>query len=239
MSRKLLGLGTALAVLGLIIFAGAMTACGWDFMALSTVEYVDNEYEITDDFRDIVINADTADIFIMPSGDGGCRVECHENENARHSVKAEGGELKIDVEDNRKWYEFIGVDFVGPQIRIYVPENEYGKISADMSTGDVRIENLRTGDVEINVSTGDVILKNIIAENEIRIDASTGDVNFDGCDAGGIYVNVSTGDVTGSLLSPKIFMADSSTGAVEVPGTSEGGICEINTSTGDIEIDIE
>ena len=43
----------------------------------------------------------------------------------------------------------------------------------------------------------------------------------------------------GSLLSEKLFLAQTNTGSVKVPKTSAGGHCEIATGTGDIKITIE
>ena len=48
-----------------------------------------------------------------------------------------------------------------------------------------------------------------------------------------------TGDVTGSLLSDKIFFAESDVGSVDVPKTTTGGVCEIRTDTGKIAITID
>jgi len=84
-----------------------------------------------------------------------------------------------------------------------------------------------------------MFLKNVIAAERFSIDRSTGDVNFDGCDAAEIYVNTDTGDVEGSLLSEKVFIANTDTGKKKVPNTVSGGRCEIRTDTGDIEITIK
>jgi len=45
-----------------------------------------------------------------------------------------------------------------------------------------------------------------------------------------------TGSVTGTILTEKVFLAKSGTGRVSVPQTVSGGICEIVTGTGGIEI---
>ena len=47
------------------------------------------------------------------------------------------------------------------------------------------------------------------------------------------------GDIEGTLLTDKIFMAESDIGEVDVPKTTSGGRCEINTNTGDIDIEIK
>ena len=61
---------------------------------------------------------------------------------------------------------------------------------------------------------------------------------FDSSDAAEIFVKTSTGDVSGSLLTEKVFITDTSTGKVSVPKTTTGGKCELITSTGDIKIEI-
>ena len=88
-------------------------------------------------------------------------------------------------------------------------------------------------------STGKITLNNVVANDLLQIERSTGDVRLENCDAGEIKIKTSTGDVTGTLKSEKIFFASASTGKVRVPKTASGGICEITTSTGDIEIEIE
>ena len=55
-----LTLPVALIVSGAILFAGVMTALGWDFSKLSTVEYELNAHRITEEFENVSIISDTA-----------------------------------------------------------------------------------------------------------------------------------------------------------------------------------
>ena len=87
-------------------------------------------------------------------------------------------------------------------------------------------------------STGDLTMTNVIASDRFTIQRGTGDVRFDCCDANEISVKTSTGDVTGTLLTEKIFRASVSTGRVQVPETTAGGLCKIIASTGDVTIRI-
>ena len=140
---------------------------------------------------------------------------------------------------------------------IEVPKDfKFGSIDIATSTGDITVSGVTCeGDLKINVSTGkvnltdikckslisdgstgDFSLKNVIATEKFSIERSTGDVKFDACDATEIWVETDTGDVTGKLLSEKIFITETSTGDVHVPKSTNGGKCEITTSTGDIYI---
>ena len=115
-----------------------------------------------------------------------------------------------------------------------------GELDITASTGDIDVTSAKVkGTVSVKSSTGDITLTDTVAEKKFQIESSTGDVGFKGCDAADIKVKTSTGDVTGTLLSDKIFVTDTSTGDVKVPQTSSGGRCEISTSTGDILINLK
>ena len=113
-----------------------------------------------------------------------------------------------------------------------------GNVSVNVTTGDAELTDVRCKNLSSSGSTGDLELGNVIAEERFSIKRSTGDVEFERCDAGEIKIETSTGDVEGTLLSEKIFIANTDTGDKEIPNTASGGRCEITTDTGDIEIRI-
>ena len=84
----------------------------------------------------------------------------------------------------------------------------------------------------VNVG-GDVII------TVTTIDSSTGNVTFEDSDAATIDVKTDTGDVTGTLLTSKVFYVTTDTGKVNVPKSTTGGLCNIETDTGDVRISIK
>ncbi len=113
-----------------------------------------------------------------------------------------------------------------------------GDMNIQISTGDVQLSDVRCKALVSDGDTGDLNLKNVIAEERLALTRSTGDISFDGCDASEIFTKTSTGSVKGSLLSHKIFIAESDTGRVDVPKSVSGGRCEITTDTGSIKITV-
>ena len=257
--KKWLIIATALVVVGSLIFVIVMTINNWDFTKLSTVKYETNTYEVTEKFNSILIDVSTEDINFVLSNDGSCKVVCHEEEKLKHSVDVKNGTLTIKETNTKEWYDNIGITIGSTKTTVYLPEGEYEKLVIDTSTSDIEISgdyyfysidiSVSTGSVDLTDvncktlatkgSTGDISLKNVIADESITIKRSTGNVDFVKCDANEITVKVSTGYVKGSLLSDKVFYAKTSTGSVNVPKTTAGGVCEITTSTGDINIEIE
>lgn len=140
---------------------------------------------------------------------------------------------------------------------IHVENISAGALDLSVSTGKVTVTGVDCGDVKINVSTGktnmtdircknllssgdtgDISLKNVIATEKFSIERSTGNVKLEKSDAAEIYIETDTGDVTGTLLTEKVFIAETDTGRVDVPKTTTGGKCEIETDTGNIKITI-
>ena len=112
-------------------------------------------------------------------------------------------------------------------------------IKLDLSTGKTIFENVTCKNYDHESSTGKVSLKNVIAEEEMMIETSTGDVIFEDCDAQRLTIKVTTGDVKGTLLTAKIFSVRTDTGKVNVPESTTGGLCKIDTDTGNVSIKIK
>ncbi len=111
-------------------------------------------------------------------------------------------------------------------------------ISVSSDTGDVLLTDCTIkGILDVKTSTGDVSLANTIS-GILNIKTTTGDVTFNNADAENLSVKTDTGDVRGTLMTEKIFFPTTDTGKISLPRTTSGGICEINTSTGNIKIDI-
>ena len=113
------------------------------------------------------------------------------------------------------------------------------KITISKSTGHIDMSKVHAKDYESSSSTGHVNLKDVIVENHIKIKTSTGDVKLEDSDAATLNITTSTGDVKGTLLTNKIFYVHTDTGKVNVPTSTEGGLCEITTDTGDVSISIK
>ena len=114
-----------------------------------------------------------------------------------------------------------------------------GDIAVDITTGDIKMTDVNCQNLDIMGSTGNAKLKNVISAEKLNANVSTGDVIFDGADAGELYIKTSTGNVSGSLLTPKVFIATTDTGSIDLPETITGGKCKIETNTGNIKITIK
>ncbi len=114
-----------------------------------------------------------------------------------------------------------------------------GDMNLHVSTGKTNLTDLSCRNLTSSGSTGNISLSNVVAAEKLSIKRSTGDISFDRSDAGEIFVQTDTGHVKGSLLTDKVFIAQTDTGTINVPKTQTGGRCEIDTDTGNIKITVE
>lgn len=113
-----------------------------------------------------------------------------------------------------------------------------GEIKLRVSTGKTALDHVTCGSLTSEGDTGDLVLANVMVAGTLTVTRSTGDVRFEASDAAEIFVETDTGDVTGTILSSKVFFAETDTGSVRVPKSTTGGKCQITTDTGDIKLDI-
>lgn len=194
-------IGIALIVIGCIVFGGVMMALKFDFKKLSTVKYETNEYVITENYSDIRIDTDTADVIFVPTDGTDTYVTCYEETKSIHTVKAENSVLMITNNDNKKWHEYIGINVGNPKITVSLPAGQYGDITVNSDTGKVTLpEELGFENIDISVSTGDVTDR-ASASGSITIKTSTGKINLEKVSANTLDLKASTGKVTVSTAS--------------------------------------
>ncbi len=195
-TRIWLVIAASLVLVGCVILGGVMTVHKWDLTKLSTVKYETNDYKINEDYINISIVTDTADIVFVPSENRESSVVCYEQKKVTHSVTVNDGTLVIEVVDTRKWYEHISIIFGTPKITIHIPQGEYGTLSVRSSTGDVEIpREFQFESIDISESTGDV-MNHASASELIKIKTSTGNIRVEDISAGALDLSVSTGNVT-------------------------------------------
>ena len=219
-----------LQLLLLIVFSmGLLT-----LTACSLSEYETNIHKINEEFDNISIKTDTANIAFVLSDDGMCRVACYEEAKISHSVEVQNGTLTVNVVNNKKWYDYIGVNIDSPKITVYLPKSEYSSLIIEESTGDIEIsKDFGFKSIDISLSTGNVKCY-ASATEAIKIVASTGDIYAESISAGSLDLTVSTGKVHLSDIMCKNLTSIGDTGDVSLINVIATEKISIERSTGDI-----
>ena len=216
-------IGIILILIGCIIFGGVMMALNFDFKKLSTVKYETNDYIIEESFSDIYINTDTADILFVAAEGTKTSVVCYEETKAKHTVMVENGTLMITNENNKKWYDHIGISFGNAKITVNIPVGEYGDITLGATTGDIELASgLSFKNMQLSVTTGD-IAGYFSASGSVSLKTTTGDIDVENITAGSLELSVTTGKVNVTDVACTDLTATGTTGDLTLENVIANG----------------
>lgn len=170
-------------------------------------------------------------------------LEFHSSQIIIYIPAGEYGDLNIDTTTGNtnisSDFTFSSISIEGTTGNITCNASAKNSIDIKNTTGDVTLNNVTTNTLNIKITTGKIALNNVITSGKMSLKTTTGNIRFNGCDGAEIYATATTGSIKGTLLSPKIFLTSSRTGKVNVPHTASGGICDLSTTTGKIDISIK
>lgn len=235
--RKWLILATSLLFVGCILFTGVMFMLKWDFRKLSTTRFETNTHIVTEEFSEIAIITNTANIEFQPSENKQCKIVCFEEEKSKHSVSVENKKLSIQILDQQKWYDHIGINFNTPKITVYLPEVSYGDLIINSSTGDLEIDKgFSFSNISVTKSTGDVVCC-ASASGTINIKTTTGDITVDDITSDNVDLSVTTGNIKAqSVICNNTLNIKVNTGKSKIFDSKCGRFASTG-STGDISTD--
>lgn len=215
-----------LLILVIGLSALLMTSC-------DAKNYETKNYDIKEPFSSILIDTDVAKIDLLPSDDGVCKVVCQERAKKYHSVEVKDGVLTIKVVDEEKWYERV-VKIDNTKLTVYLPEAMYDAISVKASTGDVRIDNVRTSALDVKLTTGNITTTGVRCDGDVNINLTTGDVALSALECKNLTSTGSTGNVTlTNVVASENITVERSTGDVTFED-SDGAKILVKTSTGSV-----
>lgn len=214
-----------------------MISLDWNFLGLSTNKFTTNTHSLSVDFDDLKIDLSATDVEVIMTNEQTATVVCYEDEKEPHEVLVEEGVLIVRNKSNKKWYEYIGINFNSPKITIYLPTKQYGNIEVAGSSGDVIVKDLSAGSLKITLSTGDITLSGVNSEGDIIANLSTGNVEIADSSCRDFILTASTGHLIAErLVAANEISVKQSTGEVKITDSS----ClkfSSSASTGDLVLE--
>ena len=228
-----LTLAVLLILAGGILFVCTMASLRWDFEGLSTVQYETNTYAITEDFYNITINSDTADIRFRRSDDGSCRVVCDEDRNTKYVVAVEDDTLTVKLVESEDIFH-IGINFRAPKITVYLPKAEYRKLLIREDTGDVELpKEFLFESLDISLDTGDIFCCASVS-GQMKIKTGTGHIRVENVSVDLLDLTVSTGEVQLENIRCNALQTDGDTGDILLKNVIAVDTISICRTTGDV-----
>ena len=153
-----------------------------------------------------------------------------QSEFGKLSVRSDTGDVKIP-----KDFKFRSIDIsqsTGDATN-YASASDYIKIKT--STGDIRVENISAGMLDLTASTGNVTAADVTSDGSVKIDISTGRTNLSNITCKNVVSDGSTGDmILKNVIAVEKISIKISTGDISLSGCDAAEIF-LKTSTGDVK----
>lgn len=211
------------------------------------------EYKIIENYENISVAVEKANIQINNSFDDQTKVEVLENKINACSCCVENEVLTV-TRKKRKWYNFFCPSFKAPQITIYLPQKNIKFLHIKCKSGRILINDIKVnGDIDVKTNTtktkicgvccnslslkGNTAkfnLEKVDVKDKMDIKTNTGKVKLNHCRANEIFVKTNTGNVESSFLFYKSLFVKSNTGKIKIPNTLQDSNAEIISDTDDV-----
>lgn len=223
---------------GFIFVLIASIMIGFDFSRLDNTSYTERTFVLDKEFDNIYINSISDDIVFKRTNDKSGKVVVFESDDKTYTTKVENDTLNVTAHQKEKWINF-NFDFFwnnkSHTITIYLPDNEYQKLSVETVSGDVKLAEISFSETEIQTISGDISLT--VANDRTKLHTTSGEISLTGNTAGNTEISTVSGDVTLNSFTADTLNIGTTSGDVHLENTDARSI-DINTVSGDVTGDL-
>ena len=237
--------------LGAVLALAVMLSINFEWERLETVPtYESVSKELLSPFDSIYIDQIDADIKIICTDAKFPVIQYMESEHVKYRVQtSDEGELHVEVEDSRRWYERFGIQLGKnePATVLYLPQGEYKKLHVDTVSGDVTVSrggvsdpdsvsagNLKFSTVDVRTASGDILFAaELLDIAPMNLQSTSGEIDVKYATAGNISLKTASGDISATDCNPLALFVHSTSGDVELRNVNTERI-HVETVSGDV-----
>ncbi len=250
-ARKKIWIIVALCLIGagIALSAAGYFLSGKDLMALNSREIIRSVCDIEESFSRVSVGAPSANVSILPSDDGKCRVETSSFGETECRSVASGGTLKVIMAD---WHGGA-ILFGSPKVTVYLPQKQYESLEVRTESGDIAVgegvsavsATLRsssgriscgaevTGALEAKSASGGVSVSGV-GDAEVTLDSGSGRLVFADSTPSSAQISSRSGKIElKNVVAAGKLTAESSSGAVRLEACDAGSIY-VETASGSV-----
>lgn len=162
---------------------------------LSGEETLEEKVVDTNDFANIDIKTDNAEIIVLPVEDEKARVELLSNVSRYNfSTEVEGDVLNVQVKTKRKKLIHFDIFSKPLSLTVLVPKKEYESIHVQSNNGLINISDLEGGDIQLETNNGRVHVDNVKGQT-LTVDTDNGSVDMKNVDTKLVNVSSNNGRI--------------------------------------------
>ncbi len=221
---------------GIITAAAGYFLSGKDIMALNSRETIRSTYDVAGDFSGISVAAPSADVRILPSDDGKCRVVTSAPDEMKCYYGIENGTLKIIVMDSAEWYG-VSICIASPSITLYLPQGRYENIEVRTNSGGISVEQgVEAGTATLRSSSGRISCGANLTD-ALDIKSNSGKIDVSGVRGAAVTLDSGSGKLVFTDSTPSSAQLSSRSGRVELKNVVAAERLTATSSSGAVRME--
>lgn len=204
-TSKILAIGAAVLIIGVIVWLVGMSLINWDFSRLDTAKYTARSYTCEGEVKSVSVSLSSFPLTVK-KGDG-VSLDYYEADNSEVSVEEKDGVLS--VVENYKYNPFkSGLFNIGRSSHKFTLTVGSGvKLEIKGSNSDVTIKDMYIEEFTIDSTNADISFTRV-QFGKLNIDVTNCDIVLDGCKAAEVTVDATNLDITAKNCELTSFAID-------------------------------
>lgn len=193
------------------------------------------------DYRELMINAVSSDILLPDTFRiGSAALETVSGDidvAATVAVKLSATSMSGDIAVSSPAVEALKLKSTSGDITVTSPT--VGTLQAESTSGDLTLSHIACSTLTASTTSGDIHGDAVTALGMITLQGVSGNIELERCDGAALSLKTTSGNIEATLLSSKQFTTDTVSGNVHVAPSAGVEPCDIETTSGNITIEIE
>lgn len=215
-SVKILLIVAASLVVAGAALCGVALALGGNMNAGQTEKVT---HTVEEPFDTIAVNVGSAETIIRKSETGKCYAVCSESDKVHYTLSVADGRLTLSEQDDRSWYDLIGIQVGTWKAELYLPEGSYEELMATLSSGGFEC-------TDSGISFGNTTLT-----------GSSGSIHFAAAVTGDLRVKTSSGSIRLEKSAPQSLSVVASSGSIKLNQVVAASHMKVETTSGSLSLD--
>ncbi len=237
----------------MVFYALKSAAFDWNKLTVNA-ENETYEYTVIGIVRDVKIHTKAADVHVVPSTDGTCRVQAKTASRDDCTSETADGVLTVTCADDSSlpWYKRIWRTDE-KRVTVFLPNDAYDRLEIKTGSGDVYVSDalsfsdavIKTGSgdqecyapvtdaLSVTSDSGEITIKRTGCKMVSAVSGS-GTVFLENCRSDSISVTASSGDVTLSACTVKHAAANTASGDICLSQIDVSELLDVSSGSGDI-----
>lgn len=238
--KKAVIAGVIIAVVGAVVFLGAMGATGWDFSKIDNWEQ--DTYTANAVVSKLDVDVSAGKVVINRGDVEAVTVKYDYNEEYKPEIVQNGSVLKIQTPKKKNWIEFNFWFSKAPTTEITLPKDAvFAEFDLTLNAGSVIFGDVKADTVKVEINAGSFKATSVEC-NKITCDINAGSAKISSLRCNSIDLDVSAGsaniEVAGAMSEYNISV-DKSAGSCNVSsqtGTDPHKQIKVDVSAGSVTL---